>query len=224
MQAGIDWDTMHLFNTMQQAAAMLPEGIREQHEQELLCRRHVVDFQLSCMTARVCESLGELPQHCWGLTQPSQDVMLVCFGGCLEKGSTLRIPHFVSQAEYIDRYIAQAPAFSLPALEKIVYPLSREVCSISKHTKFVYLSNGVWGETENTGNARLVGSLAQLNVFSTNRLAVLHAQHGLHAVFAAHVQSNDWVSAAELKAADSATKQSAEPRDETEKHKNKVRW
>lgn len=178
---------MQLFNRIQEAADVLPLNSRTLHHAELLQRHHAIDFSVTGTVARVCHSMQSLPQHEWGSMQIGNDRILVCHGGCVRQDATVNIPHYVPQAEFVNQYLSTAPAYSMPSMSRIVYPVSPQGSTVRKNAVNAYLSNGTWVQAARDGCAKMSCGSAQLNIFTGGKpQVVVHGLYGLHAVFFMH--------------------------------------
>jgi hypothetical protein len=187
MQAGVDWSAMQLFNRLEEIAHALPPSSQALHHAELQQRHHAIDYSITGTVASVCESMHSLPQHQWGVMQLSNDRILVCYGGFAKQQGALCIPYFVTQAEYVNQYLSTAPAYSIPDISKIVYPVSMQRSSLRRNLDSAYLSNGTWVQAAADGFARLVSTSSELKFFTSgNPQVFLHGKYGLHAAFFMH--------------------------------------
>jgi hypothetical protein len=187
MQAGVDWSAMQLFNRIEEVAHVLPPSSRALHHAELQQRHHAIDYSITGTVARVCDSMHSLPQHQWRLMNLSKDRILVCHGGCVKQHGAVCIPHYVPQSEFINQFLSTAPAYTMPCMSSIVYPVSVQGSSVRRDAAYAYLCNGTWVQAAADGCAKLTGANGQLNVFTNTKPQVsVHGKYGLYALFFMH--------------------------------------
>lgn len=189
MQAGIDWTVMRRFSLLRAVASMLPETCRKDHQDGIVHRHHAVEFSPLSMAGRICDCLQQFPEHAWSMDAASNNYILVCYGD--ENGPspklTSKLPCFVPFGGYMNGYIASAPTFSLPELERVVYPIPKAESNLQSPATRRYLADGSWMDVKHGGNLRLLHGAAMLSVCTgTDAQVQLCGAHGLHAVVQVH--------------------------------------
>lgn len=187
MQAGIDWTMMRRFSLLRAVASMLPESCKHDHQDGILRRHHAVEFSPVSMAGRICDCLQQFPAHAWSMDAASNDYVLVCYCGEHDPSVTFKLPCFVPFGGFMNAYIASAPTFCLPELERVVYPIPGAESQFQCPSIRRYLADGSWMDVKHGGYLRLLHGATMLVVGTrTDTRVSLCGAHGLHAVIQVH--------------------------------------
>lgn len=186
-QAGVDWTMMQRFNLLKAAVALIPKSVKEEHVEELLRRHHAIEFSPRAMAGRICHCLLQFPEHVWSIDSATEDLILVCYPGPADASQGQNLPSFVPFADFMSGYIKSAPAFRLPELHQVVYPISKGDSVFYTASKRRYLVDGSWMSVKHGGHMRLHhGASIMVVSMGVEPHVVLNGANGLHALMQAH--------------------------------------